>query len=194
MEEVIKEVFIKEIHESGIDMVYYVQNLPKRLIYQKVPKMVQRYDRDGYTDGTIVPDGSGEKVDGLLDGLEYSQNGDGAINFPMVRETARQALRAIDAFIAGTLPRDIVLPKRVPYPNDPTDKRSMPKNRSLIPTVELPVSRVELAKVSLEASASPSKSTRTMTAEQKEAARERLARARAIKKQQEINKVNAPRV
>lgn len=192
MEELLQEVFIKELHESGVDRVYYVQNLPKRFIYHKVPKMVVRYDRDGYTDGTMAVDPEGGKEDGLLDGLELSQNGDNSIVFPMMRETARAALKAIDAYISGTLPRDVVIPTRVDYPLDRTDSRSAPKSRNLIPTVILPVSREVLAEVSPEAKTSPSKPSRTLTNEQKEAARERMARARAVKAAQIANKVNAP--
>lgn len=191
MEE-LKEVFIKELHESGIDHVFYVENLPKRLIYRQVPKMVQRIDRDGYSDGTMVVDPSGELVDGLLEGLELSQSGDGAIVFPMNREPARFALQAIDAFIAGTLPRDVVLPRRVPYPMDPTSSQSGPRMRSQIPTVVLPASRVETSQVSPEVKSSLEKPTRKLTEAQKQAARERMARARAIKAQQAANKASAP--
>lgn len=184
MEELLKEVFIKELHESGIDQVFYVQNLPKRFIYHLVPKMVTRYDRDGYTDGTQVVDPSGEKVDGLLEGLDFSQNGDESIVFPMNRESARKALAAIDAYIAGTLPRDVVSPKRVDYPLDRSNSRSMPKPRTMIPTVVLPVKediREATSQVSPEANPSPEKSSRTLTPEQKEAARARMAKARAVK-------------
>jgi hypothetical protein len=186
MEEMLKEVFIKEFHESGVDRVFYVQNLPKRLIWRKVPKMVVRYDRDGYTDGTLAVDPKGEMVDGLLDGLEHSRNGDKSIVFPMGVEAAKFALRAIDAYIAGTLPRDIVLPQRIPYPLDPTSSRSMPKTRDMIPTVVLPL-REEPKLVSPEVNSSPAeKPSRTMTDEQKAAARERMARARAVKKAKDV--------
>lgn len=198
MVELLKEVFIKEQHESGIDQVIVVKNLPKHLLYHKVPKMVQRYDRDGYTDGTIIPDPSGEKVDGLLDGLEVSQSGDGSIVFPMNREVVRKALKAIDAYIAGTLPRDVVIPTRVPYPLDPTDSRSMPRSMSLIPVIELPDSKAESSEVSPEAKVSPSepapiKKKRNLTEQQRTAAKERLARAREIRKQQLLNEQNAPK-
>ena len=103
MEELIPEVFIKEVANTGVDKVIIIKNLPKRLIYQKVVKMVQRVDRDGYADGTLVPDPSGEMVDGLYDHLEHSQSGDGSILFMMHFETARKALEAIDQYISGTL-------------------------------------------------------------------------------------------
>ena len=44
----LEEAFIKEVTDSGIDQVFIVRNLPKRLVYQEVAKMVQRIDRDGY--------------------------------------------------------------------------------------------------------------------------------------------------
>lgn len=191
MEEMIKEVLLKELHESGIDQVFFVQNLPKRLIYRKVPKMVQRYDRDGYSDGTMVVDREGGMVEALLDGLEFSQNGDDSILFPMGRESAKNALKAIDAYIAGTLPRDVVIPKRVAYPQDPTDSRSAPKSRIAIPVVELPVLRVTPSQVSPEVKPSPKRTTRTFTEAQKQAARERLIQARE-KKKQLANKASLP--
>lgn len=196
MVETLKEVFIKELHESGIDQVFVVKNLPKHLIYRRVPKLVQRIDRDGYTDGTLVPDPSGEMVDGLLDGLEFSQNGDGSIVFPMNRETAKTALKAIDAHIVGTLPRDAVIPTRVDYPLDRTNSRSYAKPMSLIPVVELPIKEAVPSQVSPEAKASPVEPAptkkRKLTEEQRQAARERLARAREIKKAQLRNQFNAP--
>jgi hypothetical protein len=191
-EEVLDEVLVKELHESGIDQVFVIKNLPKRLVYHKVPLMVQRYDRDGYTDGTMVPDPSGEKIDDLLDGLEYSQNGDESIVFPISRETARNALKAIDAYIAGTLPRDAVIPKRVAYPIDPTDSRSAPKPIKDLPVVELPVIQVAPVEVSPVAKAAPSRPTRNLTQQQRDAARERLAKARAVRLAKLRNEMNSP--
>lgn len=198
MSELIPEVFIKEQHESGIDRVFFVKNLPKHLIYRKVAKMVQRYDRDGYTDGTLMPDPSGEKVDGLLEGLEHSQTDDGSVVFSQ-SESGKNALKAIDAYINGTLPRDVIVPGRVDYPLDPSNSRSMPKSRSLIPVIELPVSKAASSQVSPETNVSPvepapTKKKRQLTEQQRNAARERLARAREIKKQQLINEHNAPKV
>lgn len=188
--EYIAEVLIKEQHESGIDQVFIVKNLPKHLLYRKVAKMVQKYDRDGYTDGTLVPSKDGEKVEALLEGLEESQNGDGSIVFSMGGEPGRNALLAIDTYIKGTLPRDVVIPSRVPYPLDPSDSRSMPKSKVLIPVVELPVQKAEAqvspeVKSSLESSA-PIKQRKPLTEQQKLAAKERLARAREIKKQMKV--------
>lgn len=195
--ELLKEVFIKEQHESGIDLVFVVKNLPKHLIYRKVPLMVQRYDRDGYTDGTLMPDPEGATVDGLLEGLEFSQTGDGSILFNVGRAPGKQAMQAVDAYIQGTLPRDVVVPKRVSYPMDPSDSRSMPKPMSLIPVIELPASKAEAVQVSPEAKASPEPSApirkRQLTEQQREAARERMARAREVRKQQLINEQNAPK-
>lgn len=184
--ELLDEVLIKEVAEDGIDKVYILKNLPKRFIYTKVPKMVQRVDRDGYKDGTIVPDPSGEMVDGLVDGLEHSQTRDRSILFLMGTEPGRNAMAAVDAYVAGTLPRDIVLPKRVPYPIDPTDMKSQPRMREDIPVVELPIPEEkisrELPQVSPEAEASPAKQPRVLSEAEKERRRESLAKARAVAK------------
>jgi hypothetical protein len=188
MEELIPEVLIKEVTNAGVDKVFIVKNLPKRLIYHKVAKMVQRYDRDGYSDGMLVPDSSGEMVDGLYDHLEHSLSGDGSILFMMHFETARKALAAIDQHISGTLPRDVIIPKRVPYALDPSDMRSAIKPRHMIPVIELPEFKAVLPSVSPETKVSPVEPApikkRHLTDAQREAAKERLARAREIKKLQ----------
>jgi hypothetical protein len=197
MAELLPEVMIKEVSNTGVDKVVIVRNLPKKFIYQKVVKMVQKFDRDGYSDGMLVPDPKGEMEDGLYDHLEHSQNGDGSIHFMMHFETARKALEAIDQYISGTLPRDVIIPKRVPYALDPSDMRSAPKPRHMIPVIELPVSKAEAPQVSPEAQASLESSAPIkkykLTPAQREAAKERLARAREIRKQQIINAQNAPK-
>lgn len=184
------EVFVKAVTETGIDMVFIVRNLPKKLIYREVPKMVQRVDRDGYSDGAQVPDPSGEKMEDLLDGLEHSQN-DEAILFYVTREPGKFALQAIDRYIAGTLPRDVAIPLRVPYPMQPGDPRSMPKPKHLIPAIDLPkqIDRAESLEISPATQVASSKPVRTLSPEQKAKKAEILKKARAVKaakKQQKL--------
>lgn len=176
------EVLIKAVTDAGIDMVYIVRNLPKRLLYREVPKMVQRLDRDGYSDGTLTVDPSGEKVEDLLEGLEPSQTDDGSILFYLGREPGKFALEAIDQYIAGTLPRDVAIPKRVPYPMTPGDSRSNPKPKSMIPAIDLPKDiRVVAAEISLAGNAASPKPTRTLSPEQRAAKSEILKKAREMK-------------
>lgn len=187
MEEMLDEVFLKESNEMGQDRVVILKNVPRRLFYRLVPKMIQKYDRDGYTDGTLTPDPSGEKVYALLEGMRHSKTGDGAIVVDRRFEDGKFALQAIDAYIAGTLPRDIVIPQRVPYAIDPTNTRSMPRPRTLIPVIELPKPiKTVSSEVSPAGNAAPQtpvaikvrKPRKPMTEEQKQASRERLAKAR----------------
>jgi len=140
IEGTIEEVFIKEVADTGIDMVMIVRNLPKKLIYREVPVEVTQYDRDGFTDGTQMHDPSGKVKEDLLEGLEHSQTYDKSILFRVSLEPGKLALEAIDRYISGTLPRDVVVPGRVPYPMVPGDPRSMPKPKELIPAIDLPVS------------------------------------------------------
>jgi hypothetical protein len=183
----IDEVMIKEMTNRGIDMVFIVRNLPKRLIYQEVPKMVQRIDRDGYSDGTLVVDPKGERVEALLDGLEVSRNGDGSIVFNSKRDVCRMAIEAIDQFIAGTLPRDVVVPKRVPYPSQPGDGRSGTIPKHMIPAIDLPkpIERVVAEEISPAGNAASPKPSRVLTPEQKAARVEILRKAREAKAQKE---------
>lgn len=186
--ELLDEVFIKEQSDTKSDRVFIVKNLPKKFIYRQVPKMVCRVDRDGYSDGVMIPDPKGEMVEGFIEGVELSQCGDGAIVFPTKHAHVREALKVIDAYIAGTLPRDVIIPSRVPYALDPTHMMSQPKPKSLIPVIELPIPKAATAPVSPEANPSPVspaplKKKRQLTEQQKTAAKERLARAREIKKQ-----------
>lgn len=188
------EVFIKEMTNRGIDTVYIVRNLPKRLIYQEVPRMVQRIDRDGYSDGTLVVDPAGGKDEALLDGLEVSRNGDGSIVFNSKRDVCRMALEAIDQYIAGTLPRDVVVPKRVAYPSQPGDTRSGTIPKHMIPAIDLPkpIEASVVAEISPAGNAASPKPARVLTPEQKAARVEILRKARIAKAEKEAATKTAP--
>ena len=191
MEILLNEVFVKEVNEAGIDRVVVLKNVPRRLFYRWVPKMVQRVDRDGYTDGTMAVDPSGEKVEALLEGMSNSRNGDGSIVVDTKFETGRAALKAIRAYVNAAFPRDVVLPEWTNYPIDPTNSRSMPKPKSMIPVIELPTKediKAESPVVSPEGNTSPQapaimRTRKPMSEEAKKAAGERLAKAREMKKQ-----------
>lgn len=134
----VKEVLIKEMTPQGVDKVFVVRNLPKHLLYREVPVTVTRYDRDGYTDGTQVPDPSGAKKEDLLDGLEIHKH-DGAICFPVKRQHVREALDNIDRYIDRMFPRDVKPAGRIPYAERPGDMRSNPLPRHRIPVVDVPL-------------------------------------------------------
>lgn len=181
------EVFIKEVNDLGTDKVIIVRNLPKKLIYQEVRKMVQRVDRDGYSDGTLVPAPNGAMVEVLLEGLELSRNGDGSIVFNTKREPGRIALAAVDKYIQGTLPRDVLVPERVAYPMQEGDLRAMPKPKHMIPAIDLPkpIDRVVAEEISPAGNAASPKPTRVLSPEQKARRVQILADARAAKKLKE---------
>ena len=186
-----KELLLRAMVDSGIDMVIRVKNLPKHLLYTKAPKMVTRYDRDGYTDGTLVSDPSGEQVDALHEGLSPDQTIKDCVVFNCGLESGKTRLTTIERFISGTLPRDVVVPTKVPYPVDPTDMRSAGRSMEDIPLVELPAlitdSRVASLEVSPAAETAPPKRTLTLSEEQKAKKREILAKARAAKAAKKIS-------
>jgi hypothetical protein len=181
MEEILDQVLVREQRQNGIDYVMYIKNLPRHLIYQQVPKMVTRYDRDGYTDGTQAVDPSGEKVWALLPGLSYSPTFEKSIMFDANQEVGRTALKALDTYVNAKFPRDIVLPERVAFPQDITDGRSNPIPLDRIPVLELPALRASDT-VSSATEVAPLKKSRNLTDEQRVAMAARLAKARAARK------------
>jgi hypothetical protein len=183
----IDEVMIKVISNLQPDKVIIVRNLPAKFLYEKQPKMVSKRDRDGYVIDALVPspDGATEKC--LKEGLELSRNGDGSIVFNVSRQTAKSILAEIDAYIQGTLPRDIVVPQRVEYSSQRGNMLASPIARFQIPAIDLPKPEVkpELNRAVEEASppakAEPLKRTRVLTPEQKAKRCEILAKARAAR-------------
>jgi hypothetical protein len=178
--EYLDEVFIKAMVDSGIDQVLIVKNLPKHLIYTWAPAQVIRYDRDGYTDGTKMSDPSGKMVEVLKEGLSLSQTKDGAVVFNCGLESGKLALAAITRYIESTLPRDVAVPKMIPYPVDPTDTRSAPKEREDIPVADLPkASKEAVSQVSPAAETAPE--SPSLISDTSAKRREALAKARAAK-------------
>jgi hypothetical protein len=178
--EYLDEVFIKAMVDSGIDQVLIVKNLPKHLIYTWAPAQIPRYDRDGYTDGTMMSDPSGKMIEVLKEGLSYSQTKDRSIVFNCGLESGKLALAAITRYIETSLPRDVVVPKMVPYPIDPSDTRSAARNREDIPVVELPKdSKEEVSQVSPATKVAPE--SPSLISDTSAKRREALAKARAAK-------------
>jgi len=179
----IDEVLIKVISNLHPDMVMIVRNLPARLLYQTVPKMVLKKDRDGYALDAFVPSPTGETESKLKEGLEVSRNGDGAVVFNTRRQAAAQTLAEMDTYIQGTLPRDVIVPKRVEYSAQKGNMMAAPIARFQIPAIDLPKPELNrtVAEASPPAKAAPLKPVRVMSEEQKAKRREILAKARAAK-------------
>lgn len=175
--EYINEVVIREVPPQGKDKAFVLTNLPKKFIFQPVAKLVPKRDRDGNLTGDLVPDPSGEMVEGLRPGIERFRNRKDEFLFFSNKADAMTALAEIDAYVSSVIPRDVVIPKRDYVALDPTDMRSSPKDREDLPKIELPLR--DAPQVSPAANAVPGKRTRTLTPEQQTAARERMARARA---------------
>lgn len=190
---------IKEASGNGHDKVFIVENLPKKLLLQRVPKMVPIKDTlTGRNTGDLMPSPTGETVEEPLPGIELSQNGDKGYVFNTNLGAAVDALKAIDRYIASLTPRDIKLPERVCYAQDPADPRSARIDREAIPVVSLPVpedlraSAVEVVSPQAAPVASPSPASPTITTAappslspeeeaKKQAARDRMAKARAAR-------------
>lgn len=195
--EVLKDVLIKEVdgRKDG-DKVFIVNNLPKHLIYQKALKVI--IDRSNpqqnwvpefkMVDGNRVE--TGAKVDELLPGIEKSQTGDEGFVFYVNLNEAKARLQEIDRYIQSVIPAADRIPRRVPYSTQPGVMTAAPKALSQLPRVDLsePVSppvktvQVEDYPSVIPATPAPKKVRRPMTEAQKEAARNRMAVARAAKK------------
>jgi len=198
MEGIIKEALIKVVTGNGPDRVMIVENLPKRLIYQRSPKMVPVM-KEGYATEAemVVP---GEFVDQLRDGIEMSQTGDGGFVFNMNLNEAALRLKELDQYVERNTARDEKLVQRVSYAEDPSDPRSPVISRDRIPRAQLPA-LVSATNAPLRAAQEPvsppaqaaqvSTSAHTLSDEEwreyqemklkKTAAQERMAKARASK-------------
>lgn len=146
--EYLKKVLIKEVDGSKMgDKVFYVENLPKSLLYRKEKKQIIDYtdpqNRQNYVPDFILNDAgrkipTGATVDALLPGIELSQTGDEALCFFTQMNEARERLAAIDRYIQQTVPVYDRVPQRIHYAMQPGTMSSGPIALSAIPSVVLP--------------------------------------------------------
>lgn len=198
--EVLKNVLIKEVDGSKLgDKVFYVDNLPKSLLYTKVLKLMVDYTNPQQNlvpefeldeRGRKIP--TGAKVDEVLPGIELSQTGDEAFVFFVQNNEGKMRLAEIDRYIQNTMPVAERIQPRIPYSSQPGVMTAAPRPLSQIPRVVLPEPVSPPVQQTVQAAApSPvlkqKKVRKPMTEAQKAAARERMANARAAK----ANKVQA---
>lgn len=144
VEGVLKEVLIKECGNSFHDKVFVVENLPKKFLFEKTAKLIPVVDKEGFKDGSVAPDPSGEMIETLYPGIEKSATGDGGYVFWMESEDAKQRLQDIDRYIDRTLPRDARLVRRVLYAQLVGESSSPPMPYHQIARVVLPAPELEL--------------------------------------------------
>lgn len=192
--EYLKKVLIKEVDGSKEgDKVFYVENLPKSLLYKKEKKQIIDYldpqNRQRYVPD-FVADEQGRKrptnamVDVLHAGIEMSQNDDQAYCFFTHYNEAKDRLRAIDQYIQNTVPVYDRVPKRIPYAMQPGLPSSGPIALSSIPCVVLPEPASPPAHAEQEpanAEALVKKPKRAMTEEHKAKIKASLQKARERK-------------
>lgn len=146
--EVLKRVLIKEVDGSRQgDKVFYVENLPKSLLYKRERKQIIDYT-DPQNRQRMVPDfvvdDSGRKrftnamEDVLLPGIEMSQTSDGAYCFFTQYNEAKNRLADIDRYVHQAVPVSERVPQRIPYAQQPGIMTSGPIPLSSIPSVVLP--------------------------------------------------------
>lgn len=200
--EVLKNVLIKEVDGSKVgDKVVYIDNLPKSLLYRKAVKLMVDYTTPQQNlvpefnldeRGRKIP--TGVTVDELLPGIEISQTGDDAFVFFTALNESKLRLQDIDRHIQNNVPVAERVQPRIPYSSQPGVMTASPRPLNQIPRVVLPEpvsppsKDVQVAAPSPVLEAPKSKKVRKpLTEAQKQAARERLAQARAAK----ANKVSA---
>lgn len=201
--ELLQNVLIKEVDGTKTgDKVFIVDNLPKSLIYARVAKQMIDYTNPQQNlvpafeideRGRKIP--TGETIDELLPGIEHSQSGDNSFVFFIGFNESRYRLEAIDRYIQQAAPVADRVPRRVPYATQPGVLTSGPRPLSDIPRVVLPglvsppAQAVQVAGTpqSDTVSVAPARKTRVWTDEQKKAAADRLALARAAKKEKATN-------
>lgn len=200
--EVLKNVLLKEVDGSKMgDKVIYVDNLPKSLLYTKALKLMVDYTNPQQNlvpefeldeRGRKIP--TGAKVDELLPGIELSQTGDEAFVFFVQNNEGKARLLEIDRYIQSVVPVSERIPARIHYSSQPGVMTAAPRPLSQIPRVVLPepvsppVKTVQVAASSPVLEKPKAKKTRKpLTEQQKQAARERLAKARAIKAEKKVS-------
>lgn len=195
--EVLKNVLIKEVDGSKLgDRVFIIDNLPKDLLYRKALKRVVDIENLNQplipdykiVEGRRVP--TGELVDELIPGIEASQTGDGGYCFFTQYNEARMRLMDIDNYLKAKMPVMDRIPTRIPYAVQPGVLSSGPRPLSDLPRVVLP-EPVSPPAEAVQVSGNPSPVAFTpkrkpLTEEQKAAARERLAKARAMRQTKSV--------
>ncbi len=193
--ELLKNVLIKEVngHKNG-DLVVYIDNLPKDMLYRRTRKMVIDHD-DPQNKQNLVPayeivNGrrtlTGEMTDELLPGIERSQTGDESYVFFIQYNEAKARLGDIDRYCRSNVPVAERLQERVSYSIQPgvTSAGTIPLQnipRVVLPGLVSPPAAKASVQVEAHTEALPAKKQRKpLTEAQRNAARERLARGRAI--------------
>lgn len=186
--ETIKEALI--IESNGLRTnCFVVENLPKRLVYQKTKKLMpmDEYSERMVPAFTIDENGkrhaTGELEDTLLPGIELDGAGSGAFIFQLGNDDSEVRLAAIDEHIKKNVNDPALRFERIPYAQQPGVPSSAPKAYSQIPKVRLPEPASPPATPVVEqAQVAPSfKPRRAMTEEAKAKLRDNLAKARAKK-------------
>ncbi len=202
--ETLKGVLIKEVDgDTKGDKVFIVDNLPKSLIFEKTIKLMVDYtspQQNMVPEFMMDPQGRKQRtnatVETLLPGIEASQTGDGGFCFFVADNNAKERLKAIDNYIKSVAPVLDRIPKRESISLQPGVMTAGPRPLSSLPRVVLPELLSPSTKVA-EASGStsgtleakPKRFRRPMTAQEKVAARERMARAREIRAAQQTGTI-----
>lgn len=191
MEGLFKEVIIKEVSENAApDKVFIVENLPKKFLLKEMAETKNVRISKGNVDE--VP--TGRVIEVPHDGIEYHSR-DGSYVFYVGLNAAKDRLEEIDRYIEATFPKDQRLPKRIYNSSDLSSTRAYPLMKEDMPRVVLPVltlpTQVSPSTVPVAPEQSVDNSKNVLSDEQiaeykemkakKEAAKERMAAARAAK-------------
>lgn len=139
MEEIFKEVLVKKCGNRRHDQVMVIENLPRKFLFEQTRKMIQRIDRDGYPDGTMVVDPSGALIWTLYQGIEKSQTGDGGYLFWVGDQESENRLKDIMRYVDMSFPRDQRIPEFVDNAQMRGESNTGPIPYNMIPRLTLPI-------------------------------------------------------
>lgn len=143
MDEILREVLIKMCGNRLHDKIIIIENLPKKFLFEKTRKMIVQRDREGFTDGTMMVDPSGEMIETLRPGIEKSQTGDGGLVFFSMDQESMTRFADIMRYIEVNFSRDHRIPSFVDNAQQIGNPATGPLPYSQIPRIQLPAPIVQ---------------------------------------------------
>lgn len=182
----LKNVLIKLIRGGFTDRVLFLDNVPEDMFYElQYPRICLGKGQEQHYE----PDMSKEKIMTLFPELSISQTGDKGIVFDLENEHSKNRFLALDRYIKSVFPNNKLPAEPIVNSLDPMDQSAPALELSKIPRVVLPsLSPSESQETvggstiaSLDVEAIKKAAIEEYQAQEKKAASERMAKARAAR-------------
>ncbi len=179
----LSNVFIKLIRGGFTDIVLFIDNVPEEMFYE------MQYPRVCVGEGQAqhyIADQTKAKIPTLYPELSLSQVGDGGIVFDLDNDQSKNRYLALNRFIRSEFPSNKLPAEPIVYSVDPMDSGSPALELSKVPRVVLPSLSPAGSKDSVDGSAAASLDVEAIKAaavkeyqdQQKEEAKDRMAKVR----------------